>query len=255
MPADDVKKTFPKVKAEETPGVTAVEIDDTWNTVEYWEGVAESVVRVTTAGFAGSLIGLAKERYQQNGIGSGAPHAGFSKVVVQENIVTTATSLPRRPPQIPMKAVAATNLPIMWSVSFMLFAIILESSRLASPTSKVFELADTVGTGTLADLVQNDETLHERVRRQAMISFGDYTFGGTVAGLAGTLAQRRHLLMNQSRPTTIRFGLATGFALGVFAGTLQAAIDVGNIYLEKERSEEVQQRAQEAADKELEEQS
>jgi hypothetical protein len=72
--------------------------------------------------------------------------------------------------------------------------------------------------------------------------------GGTIAGLAGAVGQRQQIRLRQAlspsvhRPTipSVRFGLATGFGLGIIAGTLQAAIDVGNMYVERERERELE---------------
>jgi hypothetical protein len=263
----------------------------TWSTVEYWEGVAESVVRVTAAGFAGSLIGLAKERLHQP-VETIIPSSSSSKVLVyeqsgnaQKSVTTRRTlTLPRRPPQIHMstsiKSTSMTNLPIMWSISCMLFTIILESSRLASPTNIIYKIIDTTKQQQPSTTMRSDESNFESVHddntdemkqrkqfqnlmlRTACVSFGDYTIGGTIAGLAGVVGQqyRQRLLQQQSpilpviqnRIPTIRFGLATGLGLGIVAGTIQAIIDACNLYLEKERQEEIlRKQQQETAKDEL----
>lgn len=193
----------------------------------YWEAVAESCVRVTMAGFAGSLVGLANERQQQ------------SVEVPVEEVQSEASqrrhgvrSRPRRPPRLPIKS-ASTNLPLTWSVSCMLFAVVLESCRRASPTDILWELASE--NEASSDNYSETEKFNEHVKRRALTSIVDYTLGGTAAGLAGALGQRRRILRNRS---ATRFGLVTGFGLGLLAGTLQAAIDVGNLYLERERQAE-----------------
>jgi hypothetical protein len=246
------------------------DINANWSTVEYWEGVAESVVRITAAGFAGSLIGLAKERlYETHPPPNETPFTSTttSKVIVLEqplkNLSPAAVSkqpvsiskkLPRRPPQVPippMKSAstsALANLPIVWSVSCMLFATILESCRLSSPTNSILQIIDTSSIGnSFLNEKDSDPTrtnFEHEVQRTAITSFGDYTLGGTIAGFAGVIGQRRQQYLQQgqvltsSRIPTTRFGLATGFGLGIIAGTFQAAIDVSNLYLkEKERME------------------
>lgn len=240
-----------------------------WSSVEYWEGVAESVVRVTAAGFAGSLIGLAKERLyqtQQQSPINETPYSSTtvtSKVLVYEppNTSTPVNTLkpngslskrlPRRPPQLPIQATtssatsAMANLPIVWSISCMLFTIILESCRVSSPTNVVLQLLNTETTPTSSPAVEHDVPtrieFQNQVQRTAITSFGDYALGGTIAGLAGAIGQRRHqhqkaIIPIANRIPTARFGIATGFGLGVIAGTFQAAIDVSNLYLqERER--------------------
>lgn len=242
-----------------------------WSSVEYWEGVAESVVRVTAAGFAGSLIGLAKERLYQTQQSS-TPYSSTtvtSKVFVYEppNTSTPAKilkpnvslskTLPRRPPQLPIQATtsaatsAMTNLPIVWSISCMLFTIILESCRISSPTNAALQLLNTETTPTSSpaehDIPARIEFQHQ-IQCTAITSFGDYTLGGTIAGLAGAIGQRRHQHQKATIPIanripTARFGLATGFGLGVIAGTFQAAIDVSNLYLKEQerRDNEIRQ--------------
>jgi hypothetical protein len=213
----------------------------TTSSTAYWEAVAESCVRVTLAGFAGSLVGLAKERQQQQ----------QQPVEVLEAHPQTpkrrnhARSRPRRPPRIAIKAAASTNLPLSWSVSCMLFAVVLESCRRASPTDILWGLATTSESSSRGS-DSDSRSFDYLVQRKAFTSIGDYTLGGTAAGLAGALGQRRQISRN--RPVT-RFGLATGLGLGLLAGTLQAAIDVGNLYLEQEQHAE-EQRAREGEDEE-----
>lgn len=258
-----------------------------WNSVEYWEGVAESFLRITAAGFAGSLVGLAKERLYQTqppvnetvyASSAAAAPSTTSKVLVYEppnystaevvskQQVSLSKKLPRRPPQLPVRAMtststsAFTNLPIVWSVSCMLFTIILESCRLSSPTNIILQIIESGTTDNTPpedkDAASTSINFHNEVQRTAITSFGDYALGGTIAGLAGAIGQRqqqRHQLTQlpvASRIPTIRFGLATGFGLGVIAGTFQAAIDVSNLYLrEKERQDqEIQERQEQDQD-------
>lgn len=77
--------------------------------------------------------------------------------------------------------------------------------------------------------------LVEVAQRKAFVSIGDYTIGGAAAGLAGALGKQNNILRSRS---VTRAGLATGVGLGLLAGILQAGIDVGNLYLEREQSEE-----------------
>lgn len=202
----------------------------TTSSTAYWEAMAESCVRVTMAGFAGSLVGLAKERQQQLIEVLDAPH---------QRLRHNAKSRPRRPPRLPIKT-ASTNLPMTWSLSCMLFAAVLESCRRASPTDYMWEIV-AVGSESSNNGKETESlSFAERSKRKALTSIGDYTIGGAAAGLAGAVGQQKQRSRN-SRPAT-RFGLATGLGLGLLAGTIQAAIDVGNLFLEREQAEEYERR-------------
>ena len=244
--------------------------DENWSTVEYWEGVAEAAVRITVAGFAGSLIGLAKERlYQTQPQLNETPFTTSStsvtsKVLVYEAPTTSSPvtaskqiskGLPRRPPRLPIRATTSgsTNLPIVWSISCMLFTIILESCRLSSPTNSMLQIVDSeINRTSSSD--DNDRAIttpridfQNKIQRTAIVSLGDYTLGGTIAGLAGVVGQRRQIAQFPiaSRLPSLGFGLATGFTLGIIAGTFQAAIDVVDLYLKEEERQANERRKQE----------
>ena len=86
-----------------------------------------------------------------------------------------------------------------------------------------------------------------KIQRTAIVSLGDYTLGGTIAGLAGVVGQRRQKAQFPiaSRLPSLGFGLATGFTLGIIAGTFQAAIDVVDLYLKEEERQANERRKQE----------
>lgn len=205
---------------------------------DIWEAAAESSVRVTLAGFAGSLIGLAKERQQHQQY---PPHQSSFDTITpeqehkQRRSHTASHGRPRRPPLIPIKT-ASTNLPIMWSISCMMFVVVLESCRWASPTGLLWqklEMSSAVpSNGEKENLGATD--FSHTVARQACTSLCDYAIGGAAAGLAGAVGQRKKYpssLPPMSSLPSIRSGLATGLGLGLLAGIVQAAIDVGNMYL------------------------
>jgi hypothetical protein len=225
--------TLPSVKVQSpSEPEEEKEYDNSWNTVEYWEGVAESVVRVTTAGCCGSMIGLAKER-QAASIFPEVPstNAASFKIIAP---AAKSTTLPRRPPTMAFSAPSrtapkASNLPMLWSIRCMLLVTILETSRSISPTRHVFEWVVAQSPSRIPPHLRDDEWV-----RPAVLALGDYTLGGAVAGLAGSIA---------SRQRSLRFGLGTGLALGLLAGTLQAAMDVAAVYVKRE-----QQRAAEKED-------
>jgi hypothetical protein len=208
------------------------------SSMEYWEAIAESCVRITLAGFAGSLIGLAKER---QGYSNAMPDAAETLVQLQQQRNATQGIRgggvrgyrPRRPPPVPIKT-ASTNLPMTWSLSCMLFAAVLESSRRASPADLLWKL--TVSDDKSLVESTDSDRFQEQAFRQAIVSMGDYSVGGAAAGLAGAVGQNRHLLTNRS--LAIRSGLLTGLGLGLLAGAIQAAIDIGNFLLMREQEHE-----------------
>jgi hypothetical protein len=210
------------------------------SSLEYWEAVAESCVRVTLAGFAGSLIGLAKERQGQSNT---VPDAAETLMQLQQRRGATqgirfsgggsGGHRPRRPPPVPVKT-ASTNLPMMWSLSCMLFAAVLESSRRASPADLLWKMTASDDASVVKPT--DSDRFREQAFRQAIVSIGDYSIGGAAAGLAGAVGQNRHLLTNRS--LAIRSGLLTGLGLGLLAGTIQAAIDVASLLLMREQESE-----------------
>lgn len=157
----------------------------------------ESMVRVTLAGFGGSAVGLALQRQQQ----------------------ATPAAKPaarRHGPPSPVRPQPTASLPGQWAISCMFFALILESSRIMSPTGLF--------------LSKLDEEWTPSPMSRALITIGDYTVGGGVAGLAGALARRRDLPTRQGG--WMVFGLGAGLALGLVAGVAQAGLDASTTYLE-----------------------
>jgi len=189
------------------------------------ERLLESATRITLASFGGGAVGLALERRQQQ---------------------TQGTKRPRISPT------RGNQLAKTWAASCMFFALILESSRLASPTSTLLELTKCN--------VEEETDFKEQMQLKALTTIGDYSIGGTVAGLAGAMARRTppnsskssdfklklpETMLKLGRRPLIVWGLGTGLSLGLLAGVLQAGIDVGNLYLEKEQQEEELRRQKE----------
>jgi hypothetical protein len=234
---------------------------------EWWMAFAESCVRVSMAAFAGSVVGLAKERQQDAGVEPPPPPPSpgseqkYSKSTMQQqqqqqqhrgiNHRRYSKARPRGPPRAAARRAAPlANLPAAWAVSCGLFGLILESCRRASPTSAVFAIMDAAAeeeggggapkgadTCSILDVPSPPpppppRTFHDKVVRQSLISVGDYALGGTVAGLAGALGkeQRRHFAQAASKTPVTLFGLTTGLGLGLVAGAVQAANDIANLY-------------------------
>ena len=79
--------------------------------------------------------------------------------------------------------------------------------------------------------------------KTAAVAVGDYTLGGSIAGLAGSLGsqQRQMTLVGMRQPpgmSWLGWGFGTGMALGLVAGVCQAAVEIGShCILEQERQQ------------------
>lgn len=253
----------------------------------------ESVIKITFAGFSGALVGLS---YQRGLTGSKI----FQRSILQHKQQTTSTtkalltksksniSIPRRPP--PLAALHnpgsyTQNLPAMWAGSFMIFVTILETSRVLSPTTKILqallqdeqqkedreEETTTMSSSSSSSLENNKDDVSSvswwqqpQQQLSSITTILDFTLGGTVAGLAGSMAKRSPpissstntplqlptSIISSGRRSLIISGIGTGMVLGCFAGLLQACIDQTTTYIyqlqeEQERQEELEQIEQE----------
>ena len=237
-----------------------------------YETIAESFARITFAGLAGSMNGLALEKRQQQ----------QQQQQNQESHNTTRSIPGRGRPPIPIhrgrpdwaKNVSAatassaasgtqSNLPITWALSCMVFVGVLESFRVTSPTSKLYDsFFESNYEQQLTVTGQNDDTgstgssiesFEHRLRHTAIVSIGDYTMGGAVAGLAGAVSRIRNPASLSSlsegairrRPSAfLLWGCVVGIGFGMIAGILQASIEIGKLYVEHEQNERQQQRIQ-----------
>jgi hypothetical protein len=175
-------------------------LDETVFGDDFLERILESTVRVTLAGLGGTLVGRGLQEIQQK------------RAWEQRD-----SNLHQRkvPPALVGRPRLGTNLPGTWALSCALFVLIVETSRRASPMTMMLQA------------ISQDEEKPKlsKYQRIAFVSSGDFAFGGTVAGLAATVAKK----------TPIRFGVGVGMGLGLAAGVFQAAVDVGELYLLEER--------------------
>jgi hypothetical protein len=202
----------------------------------------ESIVRITLAGFGGSVVGLAQQRQQPGTATSSA-----------SNSTTSANNRNRQRP--PMAAARVSqmstvgNQPRTWALSCMIFALILETSRRSSPTTAILQSASSSDEESLS--------FNDRMKRKAGTTIGDYAIGGTAAGLVGALAgwtQNARTMLSANamqipasilsskagrRPLLI-WGLGAGMSLGLVAGFFQAGIDGLSMYLQREQEQSKQ---------------
>jgi uncharacterized membrane protein len=200
------------------------------------EDTLESLVRITLAGFGGSVVGRAQQRQQ----------AGMVNTSSSASTSSSTSSNNRRRQRPPMAAAQVNqinilgNQPRTWALSCMIFALILETSRKSSPTTTLLQSVSSM-----------DE---DSVKHTAITAVGDYTLGGTAAGLVGALAgwtQKARTTLSANamqlpasilsskagRRPLILWGLGAGMSLGFVAGLFQAGVDVGNIYLKREQEQ------------------
>lgn len=254
--------------------------------------VFESMVRVTLAGFGGSLVGLAHERQMQQQEEM-SKHSSSSLSAENKNpqkypASTAAASSTKQPTQsrtapphrhappsvthrrMLMVSKNARSLPATWAISCTFFALILEVSRVMSPTNMLWQLADetknpdrneaaTIVLSSSSGKQSEAFSSKEVMMRMALTGFGDYTLGGAVAGLAGGMAYRTRLAQQQLAPYTnmtlpksqqrgfLLWGMGVGMALGMLAGLTQASIDVGNMYMEQKEMERQQESVKDIA--------
>lgn len=200
------------------------------------ESYFESLVRVTLAGFGGSLVGLAQQR-QNSLLQQG-----------QRPVDATSSHRRRAPPNLVRKP-DPLGLPIQWAISCSMFALILETSRAVSPTTYVLKFLNAFPG---SNSIHHKHELSSQNMTSQMASYiptvGDYTIGGSIAGLSGAVAQRSRLgakaLGMMSTRRLLLWGLGAGSVLGCVAGVVQAVIDVGDLYLIRER----EKRATESVD-------
>ena len=224
-----------------------------------WRNGWETLARVSLAATVGAMVGLAKDQ-KQHLLEQQQVAALNRKIKEEQEVVKKEKRHPRRPPQKAPRTLAIKRkfrFLGMWSLSCALFATILESFRRSSPTSLVLDYCSENSTGDenkskLGDrytpemsqtlVAQENSTFlplrdTELARRSALIAIGDYGLGGVAAGLAGAVAQRKRSPV----PGFTYFGLATGLGLGLLAGSVQAAVNVGLLYLEQQTMDEEEQ--------------
>jgi hypothetical protein len=200
---------------------------------ELLEQAVESVVRITLAGFGGSMIGLSQERRLE------------SLRVVSGAAAAAAARRKRAPAATPL-----SNLPVTWAVSCMSFCILLETCRSLSPTSWLLNQFLLVDDDVKTEGQPQQDPRQPQQRgwpyatlpglsrentKSTVRTVGDFTIGGAIAGVVGSFGRNTHL--RQRLPSAVFkgpqrfFGFVPGVTLGLAAGLLQASIDVGERYL------------------------
>lgn len=174
---------------------------------------AESVVRVTFAGLGGAILGLGQEKLQ-------------SRMRVLTGSALTAAARRKRSP-----ITSQLNMPWTMALSCMAFCAVVETTRLTSPSSIILQWRNSLGK------IEPSGT--SEAVRSAAITISDFTIGGAFAGIAGSLGKtsRTRIPIAALRGSGRFFGLGPGMALGMIAGSFQAAADFGIDYLEAAAAE------------------
>jgi len=246
---------------------TADNIDN--NDAPSLESLFESLVKVTLAGFGGSLVGLAHRHYlQQQQQIDHFPAADDHRHQQQQTrkkdskqrrfrigpprnveaaATTTTTSHGARivvgrssAAAAARSSTAVSGIPVKWAISCMFFALILETSRTASPATRIVDAVlrqgdedSNIGRNPPLTPSHDASSTTQLLKRRALISTGDYAIGGTVAGFAGALALARNTRPSSysaTRPGLVLWGVGVGMTLGLLAGTVQAGADVGGLW-------------------------
>jgi hypothetical protein len=231
-----------------------------WSSAAELDSIWESMVKVTLASFGGSLVGLALENQRRH-------HHHHHHDDQHQQQMRDRPPTRRRPPtrqrQPPLTRgspssslpnMAAASLPGQWALSCLFFAMAMEASRHASPTTLLLKVASNNSPVSTDEWNGKDDhsvpSPDPCYRTTFLTSFSDYAIGGAVSGMAGgwALASRQPSSSSSSRtaamapmgslshaaPFTRRaglvWGLRVGAALGVAAGIVQAAVDVAGVY-------------------------
>lgn len=191
------------------------------------EEVMESLVRISFAGFGGSLVGMAMEHQQQQ---------------------LTAPQQQRLPPNVLRRAGKTSGTPMAWTwaVSCSIFVFLLESSRKTSPTTTLIQAVEhyqqmvSSSTTTVVSL--------PHYQTKALTTMSDMALGGSVAGLAGSTALRNRQFTSGLVPRNLAmWGWSVGLGLGLLAGIFQAAADIGDDYLLQQKKQQAGGDAETAA--------
>ena len=186
------------------------------------ETVMESIVRISFAGLGGSILGLGQKR----------------RVESMRVLTGSAATAAARRKRSPMPSSQVMNLPWTMAVSCMAFVAIVETSRLTSPSSMILQGYYSSYSYNSDDDKASSSVSSISTTNKAMTTVGDFTIGGAVAGLAGSIGKTSQKRLLPVANTVFRgskrfFGLLPGITLGIAFGSLQALSDYTIHYLEE----------------------
>mmetsp|Transcript_1469 Transcript_1469/g.2026 ORF Transcript_1469/g.2026 Transcript_1469/m.2026 type:complete len:243 (-) Transcript_1469:245-973(-) len=207
---------------------------------EEWNAFFESSVRISLASIGGLLVGY----------GLGAKKQPTSSSSFSGGHQSNATSGPfrrHRPPTTPAVGTAPKVLMARsWGLSCFLFALILETARLVSPTKALLNQIMPSNEGTeqqgqgVPKYPPSQDNLQTLIQREAITSLGDYTVGGSIAGLAGGRAWIRNAPSTARQGPFLVRGVMAGALLGLTGGIAQAGLDAIIMYEEAQQREKEQ---------------
>ena len=186
--------------------------------------VIDSCIRVTLASFGGALagygVGARREEMRVQGFTNAQtklalPDRSLSPSTRME--LSTKTHARQAPPMKPQDLPSPKKiLARSWGMSCFLFAFLLETSRIASPTTVLFKEMDML-------TLRGEDDVERLMLRKGLAAVGDYALGGTLAGISGARAWTTGYA--RVLPSLLR-GAFYGTLLGIAGGLVQAGIDV-----------------------------
>jgi len=173
------------------------------------EDIMESLVKITLGGVGGTVIGLSLEKRLE-----------VMKLTTAEGIAAAARRKRGR------VTTHQLNLVTTWALSCLVFCTIIETSRLTSPSTWILKQINGRSYGTALDI---------KIMKAPAITVADYSIGGALAGATCSFGRtmyssRNYSPMKLGRPRKFS-GFLSGLALGLTAGSFQAAIDYGTLML------------------------
>lgn len=197
------------------------------------ESLWESLARVTLASVGGGLAGLAVAKqhrrrppYFNPGRGSKRKHP---PIPTNGGTSSKPRNIPRQRPMGPPAAAAAAAqiLPRQWALSCFLFTVLLETSRLTSPTTLIYQqylqaLTNKPDDANAKKRTSSSSSTNLATNQVALFVASDYTIGGLVAG--GAAALRGQGSSSLSVASRLGSGTIIGALLGFTAGMIQAGV-------------------------------
>jgi len=176
------------------------------------EDIMESLVKITLGGVGGTVIGLSLEKRLE-----------AMKLTTAEGIAAAARRKRGR------MTTHQLNLVTAWALSCLVFCSIIESSRLTSPSTWILKQIEATNGRSYGAALDN------KIMKACTITVADYSIGGALAGATCSFGRNMYSSRNYSVMKLGRLrkfsGFLSGLALGVTAGTFQAAIDYGTSVL------------------------
>ena len=208
-------------------------------------GTLESLMRITLAGFGGALAGISISR--RGGASSAQTVAKSTSNVIQQSLSRKQRRQAIRSAPPVLGPSVDRELPSAWAVACMAFAGVVEFTRLASPTTFVWQFITTDDSQDDSES-KDDQALASN--NPEVIKFGstvvDYMIGGSIAGALFKGSRIRtamgaridaSMLGNYATSSALKgsplSGIFPGAALGLAAGVSIVAMEYAQVAIEE----------------------